>query len=77
MKGINTKELKGIRQDLDDIRSRFESVKEDAEAYYDEKSEKWQEGDNGQLMDEKIGELDEAINDVESLIEKINVITGE
>ena len=77
MKGINTKELKGIRQDLDDIRSRIESVKEDAEAYYDGKSEKWQEGDNGQLMDEKIGELDEVINDVESLIEKINDITGE
>ena len=69
MKGINTKELKGIRQDLDDIRSRFESVKEDAEAYYNEKSEKWQEGDNGQLMDEKIGELDEAINDVEKALE--------
>ena len=77
MKGINTKELKDIRQDLDDIRLRIESVKEDAEAYYDEKSEKCQEGDNGQLMDEKIGELDEAINDVESLIEKIDYIAEE
>lgn len=41
------------------------------------KSEKWQEGDNGQLMDEKIGEMDVGIEDLEALIEKLNDIAGD
>ena len=49
----------------------------DLESYYDEKSERWQEGDNGQLMDEKIGEMRLGIEGLDELIEKLNDIAGD
>ena len=77
MKGINNKQLNALVSELEDIKTRLEEVKEEAEGYYGEKSEKWQEGDNGQLMDEKIGEMVMGIEDLEALIEKLNDIAGD
>ena len=77
MKGINNKQLNALVSELEDIKTRLEEVKEEAEGYYEEKSEKLQEGDNGQLMDEKIGEMDVGIEDLEALIEKLNDIAGD
>lgn len=77
MKGINNKQLNALVEELEDIKTRLEEVKNEAEVYYEEKSEKWQEGDNGQLMDEKIGEMDVGIEDLEALIEKLNDIAGD
>jgi len=77
MRGINSKQINALVEELEDIKTRLEEVKNEAEVYYEEKSEKWQEGDNGQLMDEKIGEMDVGIEDLEALIEKLNDIAGD
>ena len=77
MKDINSKQINALVEELEDIKTRLEEVKEEAEVYYEGNSEKWQEGDNGQLMDEKIGEMDVGIEDLEALIEKLNDIAGD
>ena len=77
MKGINSKLLREIALDLEAAKSALETVKDEAESYYNDRSEKWQESDVAQLMDEKIGEMDEGIGNLDELIEKLNNIAGD
>ena len=77
MKGINSKLLLEIARDLEASKYALETVKDEAESYYNDRSEKWQDSDVAQLMDEKIGEMDEGIGDLDELIEKLNNIAGD
>lgn len=76
MKGINSKALEEIISDLEDIKTRLVETKEEAEAYAEERSDKWRDSDTGQEFDERLGEMDEAECAIDELIEKFNYIGG-
>ena len=59
MKGISQKELIAIVSNLDDVVIRLDALKEDAQGYYDGRSEKWQEDEAGQLFEEALGRIEE------------------
>jgi chromosome segregation ATPase len=52
-----TEELNSLRQSAYE---KLDQLASDAEAYYDEKSETWQDGDNGQLYAEWRSQIEEA-----------------
>jgi hypothetical protein len=57
----NTK-IKELNQFIDDIRS-------DMQDYYDERSEKWQESDNGQMYQDWIDQWDNCYLEVDDFLE--------
>lgn len=57
-------EIEDLRSTAQDIEADIESVKGEVEEYRDDKSEKWQESDKGELYTSYIDELDTFINNL-------------
>lgn len=50
---------------LDAARAQIETAKEEMQAYFDERSEEWQEGERGEAMQERIEQLETALESLE------------
>lgn len=60
MKGKVAEAISAVNDARDSAYNALDDIVNEAQSYYDEKSEKWQEGDNGQQYQEWIGKLEEA-----------------
>ena len=60
-----TENAEDLQSAIDDANALLDGVREDAQAHYDEKSEKWQESDKGTDYQEWISELEQTLDDVE------------
>lgn len=74
MKGFDNKQLKSIISDLEDIKTRIGELRDDAEVYQSERSEKWMDSDVGQLFEEHLGTLDEAMDSTDEIISRLSDI---
>lgn len=74
MKGFDNKQLKSIISDLEDIKTRIGELRDDAEVYQSERSEKWMDSDVGQLSEEHLGTLDEAMDSTDEIISRLSDI---
>ena len=50
---------------LDAARANIETARGEMQTYFDERSEEWQEGDRGQTMQERIEQLETALDALE------------
>lgn len=60
---------------LETIREEIGTLKSEAEDYYNERSEKWQEGDNGTAYQEMIDQLQSAYDNADSAVSDLTEIT--
>lgn len=88
MKGL--KALQSIINKLEAEKNKLETLKEAVEEdrdkkqdSYDDKTEKWQEGEKGTVayaaiekLEEEIGYLEDAINELDSSLESLGAIDG-
>ena len=52
---------------LDQAKNNLETLRDEMQAYYDDRSEAWQESDRGQAMEERIEALEALIQDIDEL----------
>lgn len=65
------KELTNLIDQLEDVKSKIETIKGEEESAYDNMPESLQDGDNGQRMQDAIDALDYAIDGFDDIIENI------
>lgn len=73
-------QLEKLNQTVSDIKNQIEELHDEMENYFDEKSEKWQESENGELFEEKknlVAELLESLETIESEIENATGLTSD
>lgn len=66
-----TKAALKISERIDDIRADIEMLHSDAQEYFDDRSERWQEGEKGQEYQSLLDSLEEAIGDAETLFDTV------
>lgn len=59
---------------IDAAKGDVESLLQDIQTAYDDKSEKWQQGDAGNSLQEQIDNLGEAMDDLDGAMDKLNGI---
>lgn len=64
-----SKQIAKISDKLTDIQAELEILAEEAQEYYDNRSEKWQESEKGDEWQEKISALEDAANSVGDAID--------
>ena len=69
---MNIKKLKSIFAKLEDIKTTLEEIHDKAETTYENRSAKWQEGDEGQTEYERIINLESAIGDIANALENFD-----
>lgn len=67
-----TKQIDSIMSKLDDVKTFFEELAATRQDSYDNKSEKWQDGDKGQEEQENISALEDIVNNLESATNDID-----
>lgn len=63
--------MKKIKKELDKIYEQIQENLDDLEIQFNERSENWQESEHGQMSEQKIGELQEVIDNIEMTIDSI------
>jgi hypothetical protein len=56
---------------LDDVRIFFEQMKEKRQESFDNKSDKWKEGEKGEEEESNLSDLDDIVNDLQSVYDSI------
>lgn len=69
--------MKKIISDLEKIHIQLENTLEKRESKYDDKSEKWQESEPGELFLEKSECLEEAVNEIYEALESLKEYSDE
>ena len=64
--------MKKILKQLDEIRTSLQETLDNRGNIFDERSEKWQESENGSLYLEKNDSLDEIIEDLSMVIKEVD-----
>ncbi len=84
MKTISVKDLKELEamketaaKALEALKEKLEELANSAEEYYDDRSETWQESENGTFYREWVDTLEDRANDVDSLLDEVNNIDFE
>ena len=57
----------GWNSRVSDLREKLEELSQDAHSYADERSEKWQESEQGEAISSEIDKLDQVISDLEEV----------
>ena len=70
----STKEINQQLSNIEDAKVALESFKDDQQNSFDEKSDKWKEGEKGQEAEADLESLQEAIENLEEAIEKLEEI---
>jgi len=67
-----SKQIAKISDKLTNIQAELEELAEQAQDYFDERSEKWQESEKGDEWQEKISALEDAANSVGDAIDYLS-----
>lgn len=73
---MDKKKVMEAQQLASQARSLLEEVRDDEQEKFDEKSDSWKEGDNGQAAEAKIGSLTDAVDTLESVDSSIEEALG-
>lgn len=68
------KELESISAELEALKERLETTREEEQEAYDNMPEGLQESERGELMYGYIDDMDNGISDLESLVDSLNEI---
>lgn len=67
-----TKAIQSKLSQLEALKEYFSEMKETRQEAFDNKSEKWQEGEKGEEESNNLGELDDIVSDLESAYDKMS-----
>lgn len=76
MKGEHIKRLEKMHSDLDQIKNTLQAIHGEMTDEYEKKSEKWQDGETGKEMEEKIEHLNDALSELEDAMSAIEQAKG-
>lgn len=62
---------------LEEIKTFFENEQSEREEKFSDKSDKWQESENGEAYAEITGTMEEVVNETDSLIDKLTELYPE
>ena len=68
------KEIESIIEELENLGSRIEAVKEEEDSAFDNMPESLQYSEKGELMEQNVEDLDEAFNSLSEVVEKLQEI---
>jgi len=72
------KKVGALAERLEAIKCELEAIQEEGQCYFDDRSEKWQEGDNGTAYQELVDVITEATDAVvEALDQVVAIAEGE
>ena len=77
MNATQRKELDTTHSELQDIKSRLETIQNAMQDSYDGKSEKWQEGEKGEAFKEKLDKLEETVGGFDDIIANVEELKSE
>lgn len=63
--------MKKILKELEKIKERLEEAVDQRETTFYDRSEKWQESENGEIHQDKTGELESVSSDIEMAIDNL------
>jgi len=69
-----SKKIEKITAKLEEIQSELTGMAEAAQEYYDERSEKWQDSENGDAWFDKISALEDAANSVGDAVDYLSAL---
>lgn len=61
------KRIKAIADKLSELQSELTAIKDDAQDYFDSRSEKWQESEKGETAQEEIERIEEFADEIENI----------
>ncbi len=67
-----TKEVDKLISQLEDIKNYFDELHTSRQDAFDNKSEKWQEGENGQSEEENLSMLEDLASEIETAFDSAN-----
>ncbi len=67
--------IKALQAEMEEISTIIEEIAQEAQDYYDDKSEGWQEGDKGQEYDAWISMLNDTKDDIDTSVASLEVLT--
>lgn len=68
------KEIESIIEELENLGSRIEAVKEEEDNAFDNMPESLQYSEKGELMEQNVEDLDEAFNSLSEVVEELQEI---
>ena len=71
MNKARRKEIEALIDELEDLKSRIESVQSDEQDYFDNMPENLQSSERGELAEEAVGNLDSALDSLDEAIESL------
>lgn len=75
MKAATLKEIERIGGELDSLLSDLQTIWEAEQEKYDNLSEKAQETEKGEAIQSNVSALDNAVNELQSVIENLNQVS--
>ena len=69
---MTTKKIKAIFSKLEDIQSQLNDIHATYQNAFDKKSARWQESEKGEILSNRVGYLESAINDIDSLMTNLD-----
>ena len=72
---MSYKKLTALHSKIIDIRTALSEIKDKAEETFDNRSEKWQESDAGITYGERINYMENALSNLESVLENLEDAT--
>lgn len=72
MNNQQRKRIEKLLEQISDIKAEVESIRDEEQGKFDNMPENFQQGEKGQRLEEVVGNLDDAITDIESLEQNLN-----
>ena len=69
---MNIKKLKTIYSKIEGLKADLEEIHEKATETFENRSDKWRDSDAGQNEEQRISHLEEAISEIDSLLENLD-----